>query len=108
MLASRRSGRAASALLVNYGRPRSLDRVVTVRWSGLEPGPRTLSIYRIDQRRSWSDETLDLKPAERREVDVRETFAMQVFCPADSVCLVTLNPPDAPARPAPPPTPPKR
>jgi hypothetical protein len=49
-----------------------------------------LTVFRIDQRRAWSDETLELKPAERREVDVREAFTMQAFCPADSVSLVTL------------------
>jgi xylan 1,4-beta-xylosidase len=85
-----RSGEDSTVLLVNYGRPRSQDRLATIRWTGLAPGRRMLTVFRIDQRRAWSDETLELKPAERREVDVREAFTMQAFCPADSVSLVTL------------------
>jgi hypothetical protein len=65
--------------------------VTEVRFSGLAPGRRSLTVFRIDHQRSWSNRSLELRPTERREVDVRERFAVQVYTPGDSVSLVALE-----------------
>jgi hypothetical protein len=59
--------------------------------SGLESGRRTLTVRRIDREHSWSSQKLELIPTEKREVDLRETFSFQLYCPADSVALVELG-----------------
>src|SRR5262249_4129415 len=83
----------SAVLLVDYGRPASRDVVATVRFSGLTPGRRQLTVWRVDGTRAWSARELRLLPAERREVDVRPDFACQVASPADSVSLVVLEAP---------------
>jgi hypothetical protein len=90
VLASSRGG-DASVLVVNYGRPASRDRVATFRFTGLAPGHRRLTVHRVDRGRAWSESGLDLTPLERREVVVTEQFSCQVYSPADSVALVTLE-----------------
>lgn len=82
---------AAGAMVVNLNPQRSRDLVVTMRFLGLEPGRKQLVVYRIDRDQRWSQESLELLPAERREVVTRAEFPCQVFCPADSVTLVTLR-----------------
>ena len=82
----------ASAILVNYATNASQDRIASVHFAGLRPGPRSLIVYRIDRTRSWSDDKLELVPAETRDTDVQEEFFCQVACPADSVGLIVLKP----------------
>ena len=86
-----RDGKHVSVLLVNYGKGGSKDRVGGVRFTGLAPAVRTLRTWRIAGGRNGSSDQLELPPAESREVDVRETFACQVACPADSVTLLRLE-----------------
>lgn len=82
---------STSLLLVNFAIPRSQDRVATIHLSGLEPGRRTLTVRRIDREHSWSSQKLELIPTENREVDMRQTFSFQLYCPADSVALVEFD-----------------
>lgn len=92
VLAGRREDGADGVVLVNCDRAASADRVTRVHFTGLRPGRRSLVVYRIDHERSWSSGSLELPPAERREVDVREEFAVQVYTPGDSVSLIALEP----------------
>jgi hypothetical protein len=90
ILASR-NGANCSVFVANYGDPRSEDRVVNLRFTGLAAGKiKELRVFRIDEKRSWCPEKLELKPIEQRELDVESTFECQVYCPADSVFLAEL------------------
>ncbi len=80
-----------SLMLVNYGLPVSQDYVATIQFSGLKSGPKHLSTSRIDRSLNWSAERLELLPAENRRVEAGREFSCQVYCPADSVCLVVLE-----------------
>jgi hypothetical protein len=91
ILAGRHDDGTAGVVIVNCDRTASTDRVTEVRFSGLAPGRRSLTVFRIDHQRSWSNRSLELRPTERREVDVRERFAVQVYTPGDSVSLVALE-----------------
>lgn len=75
-----------------------LPRVVTVRLKGLSPGPRMLTVYRIDDQRRWRQSTLELRPSETRRVDVRERFEFQVQVPADSVAVAEVSAVPPPGR----------
>ena len=79
-----------SVMLVNYDPAGSRDRIVKVQFSQLNPGPRRLKAYRIDDGQHWSDETLELLPVDERLVDVLPDFEYQFYSPADSVLLVEL------------------
>lgn len=92
VLAARRA-RGASVLVANYGRPASQDRVATIRFAGLKPGLRRLTVRRVDRSVAWPARSLELTPVEERDVDVLERFSCQVYCPADSVCTVLLEEP---------------
>jgi hypothetical protein len=86
-----RDGDDLAVLLVNYNKTASTDRIAWVRFDGLTPGATQLRTWRIDGRRRWSARRLELRPTETREVDVRESFACPVSCPADSVTLIRLD-----------------
>jgi xylan 1,4-beta-xylosidase len=90
VLASTDDKRTA-ALLVNFALAGSADRVAALRFAGLTGGAKTLRTWRIDQTRPWDTKTLELRPLEQREVDVRPEFALQLHCPADSVLMVVLE-----------------
>jgi hypothetical protein len=92
VLAGRSEDGSARVLIVNCDRAVSTDHITNVRFSGLTPGRRRLVVDRIDRDRSWSEDSLELRSTERREVDVRERFALQVYTPGDSVSLVALEP----------------
>jgi hypothetical protein len=86
-----RDGQGVSVVLVNYDKTGSTDRTATLRFDGLTAGTKQLRTWRIDEKKNWSPDRLELLPAETREVDVREAFTCQVACPADSVTLVRLE-----------------
>jgi hypothetical protein len=90
VLAGHRDGGVA-AMLVNFNLQSARDLVATVHFANLTPGSKTLTTYRIDAQRRWSDETQEMLPVERREVYTAEAFRCQVYCPADSVLLLTLK-----------------
>jgi hypothetical protein len=80
-----------SLILVNYGLPASQERIATLRFSGLKPGRKHFSTYRIDRSAKWSGEKLALLPLENREVETEREFSCQVYCPDDSVSLIMLE-----------------
>jgi hypothetical protein len=80
-----------SALLINYNLQASRDLMVTTRFTNLCPGRKLLTVYRIEADRRCSGERLELLPAEQREVYASADFPCQLYCPADSVGLVTLS-----------------
>jgi hypothetical protein len=90
VLAGRAEGRLA-ALIVNLGLEQSRPMLVTLRLSGLAPGGKTLTVHRIDASRRWSQDALELVPVERRETYAPADFHCQLYCPADSVALLTLD-----------------
>jgi hypothetical protein len=85
-----RDGAKAAAVIINFNADQSQDRIVTVRFAGLDAGVRELRVDRIDAERRWRAGSAEMIPVERREVAVRGDFRCQVYCPADSVSLVTL------------------
>ena len=89
ILAGREGGRL-SLMLVNYNLQSSIDRVATVRFTGLGPGRKMLTHHRIDAQCRW-DQALELAPVERREIDTPQEYRCQLFCPADSVTLLSLE-----------------
>jgi xylan 1,4-beta-xylosidase len=90
VLAAKGAGKV-SVLVVNFDLQQSRDLLVTVRFTGLQPGVRMLRAYRIDEARRWEEETLEMRPLEQREVDIAEGYRCSVYCPADSVVLVELE-----------------
>jgi hypothetical protein len=52
---------------------------------------KRLTVWRIDGRRAWCDETLELLPLERRDLYALSRFESHVHMPADSVALVSLE-----------------
>jgi xylan 1,4-beta-xylosidase len=90
VLAARVPG-GSRILVVNYGLPASRDRIATLRLEGLAPGRKRLQTERIDRGRGWSSESLELLPLERREVVTAAEFSCQVYSPADSVLLLSLE-----------------
>jgi hypothetical protein len=90
VLAARSDG-GVSALVVNWTLDGSRDRVLTLQFSGLRPGPKRLTTCRVDGERRWSAETLELLPVERREVDTQARFQYQILSHGDSVAWVALE-----------------
>ncbi|MBO7743687.1 hypothetical protein I8J29_05730 [Paenibacillus sp. MWE-103] len=88
--AVRSQGRIA-ALLVNYGIESAEDRIVKLAFANLAPGRRMIRVYRIDEKRSWSAESLELLPVEQREVDTAAAFFCEVYSPAYSVTMFTFE-----------------
>lgn len=83
---------SVSALLVNatLDAEASRDRVVTVNYSGLAPGPHLLTVYRIDDARRWCSQTLEQQPLEERVVVTGDVCEHQVYMPADTVAMTRL------------------
>jgi len=90
VLAGRAEGGVA-ALAVNYSIDAPCDQVAAFRFSGLRPGVRKLSTYRIDGDCRWSSGGLELMPVEQRETFSPRDFECHARLPADSVTLVRLD-----------------
>jgi hypothetical protein len=91
LASSNQDGAQLSLMLVNYGRPVSQERVATLRLSGLKPGLKRLSTFRIDRSSNRSVNRLALLQSENREIETEKEFSCQVYCPADSVGLIVLE-----------------
>jgi xylan 1,4-beta-xylosidase len=65
-------------------------RVVTARFSGVEPGRKMLTIYRIDHAQRWDQDSLDMIPLERREIWASPDYWCQVHLPPACVAMVVL------------------
>jgi hypothetical protein len=87
-----KGGEVPAVMIVNGGPEAGADRIVNVRFANLAAGRRRLVVRRIDRELAWSERELEVRLVERREVDVGENFACGVYCPAESVTLVTLEP----------------
>jgi len=90
LLAARGEGKV-SAFVANFDLQQSRDLLLTLRLPHLQPGVKTLRIYRLDDARRWDEETLEMRPLEEREVDTSEEYRCSLYCPADSVVLVELE-----------------
>jgi xylan 1,4-beta-xylosidase len=80
-----------SVMAANYSTSSSRDLIVNLEFEHLAPGRRMLKVYRIDDKRSWSSEELELIPVEQREIDAPGKFMFQIYSPNDSVTMVTLS-----------------
>jgi hypothetical protein len=89
-LAGRGDG-GVSVLLVNENGDAGRDRTAVLRFANLSPGLKRLTVWRIDGRRAWSNETLELHPVERRDLYALSRSECHVHMPADSVALVSLS-----------------
>jgi hypothetical protein len=90
VLPAARPGQVAT-IIVNLDRQQSRDLLATVRFNNLTPGRKRLQVHRIDATRRWSANPPQLLPAETREVDTEPSFRCQLYCPADTVALLTLE-----------------
>ena len=86
-----RAPHRVSALLVNFELTGARDCVAQLKLTLPNPGEKMLTIYRLDEKRSWSGETFDLIPVERRTVVAFAEYRCQVLLPAYSVALVELE-----------------
>ncbi len=89
-LAGRGQGRV-SVMAVNCCEEQHVDRAATLRFRGLPPGPKTLTVRRIDDERRWDADRLELLPLERRPVTTLSEFECQVLLPAGTVAEVCLE-----------------
>ena len=85
-----RSGDAVSVFLVNHDLDFNHDQVVRLLFRGLKPGPRRLTVTRIDRQRRWDAEKLVLLPVEQRDTYVAGEYECQILLPANGVAQVTL------------------
>jgi hypothetical protein len=83
--------KGTAVLAVNHSLDEQRDRVATLRFSGLQPGVKQLTVYRIDGTRRWNTEALELLPVEQRETYVQQDYECQVWLPANSVAMVNLD-----------------
>ena len=81
---------SVSTMVVNRGDNGLGDMIVTVKFSGLRPGIRTLKNYRIHDSKCWNEENLDLYPVEERKIYVNQEYECQIYSPADSVSLLCI------------------
>jgi len=89
-LLAARDDQAISAMIINDGR--SGDRIVNCEIRHLRSGPKTLTVFRIDEQRRWDTNACELLPVERRSIDFPgETFRMQVWAPRESVSMVRVE-----------------
>jgi len=89
--AARDAGKV-SVLLVNRQADETQgDFIANLQFSNVREGRKMLTTYRIDGTRQWNNETLELLPVEQREVDTYASYNCQVYCPAESVTLLTLE-----------------
>lgn len=79
-----------SVLMVNHGLDANREDVATVRFAGLEPGPRRLTLTRIDRQCAWDDASLALIPIETRRITTLRDYMCQVRLPANSVAQLQL------------------
>lgn len=89
-IAGRAEGRV-SVMAVSHCGGEAGDRVAIVKFSNLHPGPKRLTVRRIDDGRRWCPETLELQPVEERDVCTSSCFECHVLLPADSVALISLH-----------------
>ena len=81
-----------SVLVVNFNKQTGQDKVVTIRWRGLIPGHRKLTLWRIDAEGRWDSASLEMIPVESRMVSTLEEFSYQFHSPENSVTIMMLEP----------------
>ena len=86
------SGGTIKAMLVNYNLQQSHDLVARVNFNGIQDGPKLLTVYRADPSYASGDIEQAPRPTEKRYVDARGGFYCNIYCPADSVSLVCIEP----------------
>ncbi len=84
-------GQAVATFLTNSHQSASGDCVVSLHYTHLVPGLKSLTVYRIDADRRWSTDTLELQPVEHRTVYALEAFRCHVYVPGDSVVMISLT-----------------
>lgn len=89
-----RTGDVVSALVVNYEPGGGVERVVSLQFDGLPEGVKQWTVWRIDERCSWTGSPPVLQPLETRTVWTPTDFESHVYLPAGSVALVRLAPVD--------------
>jgi hypothetical protein len=89
-LAARGSG-DVSVFVVNLSLQGSQDRLVNLRFRGLRPGYKRLTVHRIDE--SWRSRVqgMDHLPTEQREITTETEYRCQALLPGDSVALIRLE-----------------
>ncbi|MGW0228043.1 GH39 family glycosyl hydrolase [Actinopolymorpha singaporensis] len=88
------SGPGTVSVLVSntsLSRPACRDRILTLRYAGLTPGAKLLTVHRIDEARRWCAGTLTQHPLEERVVVTAEAFEHQILLPAHTVAFATLS-----------------
>jgi len=83
-------GGTVNTMLINRNTDAPRDMVSVLRYEGLTPGIKLMTVYRIDKDKHWDEKTLDLLAVERRYVDIIGDFRTNVLCPADTVTFVRL------------------
>ena len=90
-----RDDAGVTAVLVNHDPRCPRDVTVQLFFDDIPDGLKLLTVYKLDGSRNWDEDSLTLRPAERRFVDTRRTagkeFYCNIFCPADSVAFVRLE-----------------
>ena len=80
----------AAVFLVNYSIDEHYDRAARLLFTGLAPGRKKLTVYRIDDERRWEESSLALLPVEQRDLSTDGNLECHVLLPADSVALACL------------------
>ena len=86
-----RSEKRISALLTNYHLTTAHDLAAQIELTLPTPGEKTLTVYRIDENRHWTDKPLELIPVEQRTIYAMQPYRCQVYLPANSVVLLELE-----------------
>jgi hypothetical protein len=93
VLAGRTQSGDPAVFLVNYTIDEQCDRAARLLFTGLAPGRKRLTVYRIDDQRRWDPAALTLQPIEERDLSTDGALECHILLPADSVALACLGPP---------------
>jgi hypothetical protein len=90
-LLAARGEQHVAVVLANLNPSTSHECLAALTFRHLTPGPKVLTVYRIDEQRRWTQDPPALRPVEQRPLYAPETLRYQVYAPADSVILVSLQ-----------------
>jgi hypothetical protein len=91
VLSSRDDRRITTFLTTDGYSSQHEDQIAVCHYKGLHPGPKRLTVYRLDGQSHWSNDDFVLRPVEQREIYAQADFRHQIYVPKDSVALATLD-----------------
>jgi len=90
ILASR-DNRYITLFLTNYNPDKTEDVTLSVYFKNAPQGKARMTVYRIDENKSWNNDRLKLIPTENRIAYIHDDFWFSLFVPADCVIMAVFD-----------------